>query len=147
MAKKRSETWGRGTCPVDQRGHRRNCGCRSRGRAHRGGHLGPRGSPGGPFTPIPSPGAVPRRWPLSAEGTTALLAAIVLGGGIILYVAGIKTDVAVVSTRVDAMQKSHDADTTTLREEIRRVESALEARLNRLLELLPGRRDAKPQSR
>src|SRR5438067_2098687 len=108
MTRKRSPTWARGapraesvnpgtggTADVDIGGARTVEGTSDRS-----------GPPGGTFTPVHPPTAESRKWPLSGEATSALVAAIVLVGAIILYVAGIKSDVAIVSTRVDALQKS-----------------------------------------
>lgn len=70
---------------------------------------------------------VPRRsWPISSGGVSATIAAIVLFGGIILYVAAIKTDVTVVTTRLN-----------DLRDEFRRLD-------DRVRDFLQGRRQPEP---
>lgn len=93
------------------------------------------------FAPISPPPARARRGlPVSASWVSVGLVAVGLLGGAILYVAGMRTDIAVAGARIDSLQKSQDAWTADLRVEIRKVESALEARLNRLSEIVQGRR-------
>lgn len=71
---------------------------------------------------------------------TAVIGAIVVFGGAILYVANLRTDIAVASAEIKALQKSQDSWTTVIKDEIKRVESSLEAKLLQLAESLQGRR-------
>jgi len=99
------------------------------------------------FAPITEPRTPRRPLQFSAGWVSAIIAGLGALGVGFTYVAAIKTDVAVVSTRVDALQKSHDGTATNLRDEIRRVENGLELKLSRLLELLSGRREPETSTR
>jgi hypothetical protein len=96
------------------------------------------------FAPISQPPREPRRgWSISGEWASAIVAAIVVIAGAFLYIAGMKTDIAVSGAKIEALQKSHDTWTTMFRDEFRKVEAVVEGKLTKLSEMMHSH--AEPQ--
>lgn len=95
------------------------------------------------FAPIHPSERQRRVFPLSAGWFSAVLVAIGLFAGAILYVSGMRTEISVAGAKIEALQKSHDSWTSSLRAEILRVETSLDAKLTRLSDILQGRQPSR----
>lgn len=105
----------------------------------------PAQAPRADFAPIRPPIRARRVFPISAGWVSAIVAIVLVVGGAILYVAGLRSDIAVAGAKIDAMQESHKTWSGNLQAHILRVETALEAKFQQLLQMIPGQREpAKP---
>lgn len=84
-----------------------------------------------------------RPWPRISSGwASVIMAGLLAAGSILWYGARMNTDISVNSAKIEALQKSQDAWTANLRDDIRRVEASRTARLaevSRFVESLAGR--------
>ena len=98
------------------------------------------------YVPLPE-GTKRARFPLSGGMLSAILAAIVLVGGVTLYVANLKTDIAVAGSEIRALQKSHESWTSLVRDQVKKLEESMERRLGELESALRGRQGVAPPLR
>jgi len=86
------------------------------------------------------------QFPISGSMLSAILAGVVILGTGVVYVTSLKTDIAVTSSELHALQKSHDTWTAVIREQIKRIEDGIDKRLGELGSMIQARPDRLPAS-